>query len=64
MDNWSWLNELMQNIIAVAVIGVWLLLEVLASTEGIEVSEWLRGAALAVLFYYGYRVIKGDGTSG
>jgi hypothetical protein len=59
MNKWTDIDELVQNIIAVAVVGVTLALEATSAfNPAVQVPVLLEGAAGAVLLAYGYNSIK------
>jgi uncharacterized membrane protein len=61
MNNWTTLDELVQNLIAVGVVGVTLVLEAAhAFNELVTVPPVLEAAAGAVLVAYGYKVVRGS----
>jgi hypothetical protein len=59
MNKWTDIDELVQNIIAVAVVGVALALEAASAfSADVHVPPLLEGAAGAVLLSYGYNAYK------
>uniref|UniRef100_A0A6M3JAY1 Holin n=1 Tax=viral metagenome TaxID=1070528 RepID=A0A6M3JAY1_9ZZZZ len=56
-DTWSWLNEIVQNAIALGVVGTYLIL-VLGGTEApVELKAFVG----AILLFFGFRIYKQDG---
>jgi hypothetical protein len=59
MDNWSKLNEIVQNLLALSVVGTYLYLVIVGATVPLA----LVGFATAVLLYFGFKTYK-NGTNG
>ena len=53
-DTWSWANEIVQNIIGIAVVATYLYLVITGSVAPME----LKVFAAAVMVFYGFRVYK------
>lgn len=53
-DYWSKFNEVTQNLIAIAIVGVFIYLVII----GREVPVILDGFATAILLFFGYKNIK------
>jgi hypothetical protein len=59
MDNWSWINEVCQNVVGVGVMVLWGVLEAIATTTpDISVPAEVNVAALATMAFYGFKVYQ------
>jgi hypothetical protein len=59
VDNWSKLNEVVQNILALGVVGTYLYLVIVGATVPLA----LVGFTTAILLYFGFKAYK-NGTNG
>ena len=53
-DSWTWLNEVVQNIMGVAVVGTYLYLTIV----GRDTPAILETFAAAILIFFGFKVYK------
>lgn len=60
MDKWTWLNEVVQNLVALAVVGVWLYLVAVVKEVPVSV-DLVLGAVLLFLGFQGYQRTKNGG---
>ncbi|MFA7519590.1 hypothetical protein [Shewanella sp.] len=58
MNKWTWIDEVAQNLIGLAIIGCYLYLVIM----GRDTPTAMEALVVAVVAYYGFKSIKKNGT--